>query len=135
MSDEVEVLSVMVFFFKQKTAYEVRISDWSSDLCSSDLIDAMRRTFPEADIYPMYGLTEAFRSTYLDPALVADHPNSMGRAIPYAEILVCRPDGSVASADKPGEIARQSVGKGKGGYVRVDLGGRGLVKKKNKKQR
>src|SRR3546814_969186 len=28
------------FFFKQKTAYEMRISDWSSDVCSSDLIDA-----------------------------------------------------------------------------------------------
>src|SRR3546814_7148522 len=30
---------VCVFFFKQKTAYEMRISDWSSDVCSSDLID------------------------------------------------------------------------------------------------
>src|SRR3546814_11337927 len=29
----------VVFFFKQKTAYEMRISDWSSDVCSSDLID------------------------------------------------------------------------------------------------
>src|SRR3546814_14262607 len=29
----------MVFFFKQKTAYEMRISDWSSDVCSSDLMD------------------------------------------------------------------------------------------------
>src|SRR3546814_9031542 len=29
-----------VFFFKQKTAYEMRISDWSSDVCSSDLIEA-----------------------------------------------------------------------------------------------
>src|SRR3546814_1568250 len=32
------VLFVVVFFFKQKTAYEMRISDWSSDVCSSDLI-------------------------------------------------------------------------------------------------
>src|SRR3546814_10789818 len=31
--------SVVVFFFKQKTAYEMRISDWSSDVCSSDLPD------------------------------------------------------------------------------------------------
>src|SRR3546814_8873334 len=35
MSDSVVV--VMFFFFKQKTAYEMRISDWSSDVCSSDL--------------------------------------------------------------------------------------------------
>src|SRR3546814_8914398 len=32
-----------MFFIKQKTAYEMRISDWSSDVCSSDLHDAMRR--------------------------------------------------------------------------------------------
>src|SRR3546814_17325854 len=30
---------LFVFFFKQKTAYEMRISDWSSDVCSSDLVD------------------------------------------------------------------------------------------------
>src|SRR3546814_6953011 len=33
------VLSYSVFFFKQKTAYEMRISDWSSDVCSSDLVE------------------------------------------------------------------------------------------------
>src|SRR3546814_10631845 len=33
------------FFFKQKTAYELRISDWSSDVCSSDLVRMERRTF------------------------------------------------------------------------------------------
>src|SRR3546814_10313042 len=32
------ILFLMFFFFKQKTAYEMRISDWSSDVCSSDLI-------------------------------------------------------------------------------------------------
>src|SRR3546814_3611601 len=31
--------ALFIFFFKQKTAYEMRISDWSSDVCSSDLID------------------------------------------------------------------------------------------------
>src|SRR3546814_1408010 len=34
------ILSIDCFFFKQKTAYEMRISDWSSDVCSSDLVDA-----------------------------------------------------------------------------------------------
>src|SRR3546814_5304929 len=33
------VLCIIVFFFKQKTAYDMRISDWSSDVCSSDLLD------------------------------------------------------------------------------------------------
>src|SRR3546814_16926816 len=35
--DEVFNIAFLVFFFKQKTAYELRISDWSSDVCSSDL--------------------------------------------------------------------------------------------------
>src|SRR3546814_7725710 len=37
MSVTLTVIMFLVFFFKQKTAYEVRISDWSSDVCSSDL--------------------------------------------------------------------------------------------------
>ena len=37
--------------------------------------------------YLMYGLTEAFRSTYLDPAEVDRHPDSIGKAIPNAEVL------------------------------------------------
>jgi acyl-CoA ligase (AMP-forming) (exosortase A-associated) len=68
------------------------------------LIDRLRARFPAADIVPMYGLTEAFRSTWLDPAHVAAHPTSMGRAIPFAEILVIRGDGSVAEDDEPGEL-------------------------------
>src|SRR3546814_2810072 len=35
------------FFFKQKTAYEMRISDWSSDVCSSDLVDPQLTLYPE----------------------------------------------------------------------------------------
>jgi acyl-CoA synthetase (AMP-forming)/AMP-acid ligase II len=44
----------------------------------------------------MYGLTEAFRSTYLEPALLDDHPDSMGSAIPFAEIMVVDSDGKTA---------------------------------------
>jgi acyl-CoA ligase (AMP-forming) (exosortase A-associated) len=68
------------------------------------LVAKLRALFPQADLYPMYGLTEAFRSTYLPPDLVDLHPDSMGRAIPFAEILVVRPDGSVTDADEPGEL-------------------------------
>ncbi|NWM55051.1 AMP-binding protein, partial [Escherichia coli] len=56
-----------------------------------------RARFPQADLYPMYGLTEAFRSTYLDPALVDAHPDSIGTAIPFAEILGVDPDGARAA--------------------------------------
>src|SRR3546814_9557964 len=40
------MLCVSFFFFKQKTAYELRISDWSSDVCSSDLLEAVVRLVP-----------------------------------------------------------------------------------------
>src|SRR3546814_9579212 len=49
--DSVLVFLCFFFFFKQKTAYEMRISDWSSDVCSSDLIYKeirCRKSLPEA---------------------------------------------------------------------------------------
>lgn len=68
------------------------------------LVRALRARFSAADLYPMYGLTEAFRSTYLDPALVDAHPDAIGTAIPFAEIMVVRADGSEAPAGAPGEL-------------------------------
>ncbi len=68
------------------------------------LIKAMRQTFPKARIFPMYGLTEAFRSTYLDPDLVDTHPTSVGTAIPFAEVLIVRADGSACAPGEPGEL-------------------------------
>ena len=68
------------------------------------MVRALRLRFPSADLYPMYGLTEAFRSTFLPPALVDAHPDSIGRAIPFAEVLVVRADGTAAVAGEPGEL-------------------------------
>ena len=69
-----------------------------------DLVRKLRALFPAARLFPMYGLTEAFRSTYLDPALVDSHPTSMGKAIPFAEILVIGDDGDVTAPDEEGEL-------------------------------
>ena len=69
-----------------------------------DLVRRLRATFPQARLFPMYGLTEAFRSTYLDPALVDSHPTSMGRAIPFAEVLVVGDDGRIAADGEEGEL-------------------------------
>lgn len=68
------------------------------------MVRGLRERFPEADLYPMYGLTEAFRSTFLQPALVDDHPESIGREIPHAEVMIVRPDGGEAAAGEPGEL-------------------------------
>ncbi|WP_420384576.1 acyl-CoA ligase (AMP-forming), exosortase A system-associated [Novosphingobium sp.] len=68
------------------------------------LVRRLRALAPEADLYAMYGLTEAFRSTYLDPALIDAHPTAIGDAIPYAEILVVRDDGMPAGPGEAGEL-------------------------------
>jgi acyl-CoA ligase (AMP-forming) (exosortase A-associated) len=66
------------------------------------VVRRMRELFPAAEIHLMYGLTEAFRSTSLDPALLDSHPDSMGTAIPFADVMAAREDGSEA---EPGEEA------------------------------
>jgi acyl-CoA ligase (AMP-forming) (exosortase A-associated) len=68
------------------------------------LVRQLRVRFPKADLYAMYGLTEAFRSTYLDPALIDAHPTSIGTAIPYAEVMVVADDGSEAAPGEEGEL-------------------------------
>ena len=68
------------------------------------LVRGLRARFPAADLYAMYGLTEAFRSTYLDPALIDAHPEAIGRAIPFAQVSVRRPDGTHAATGEPGEL-------------------------------
>ena len=68
------------------------------------MVRALRARFPAARLFPMYGLTEAFRSTYLDPDLVDRHPDSIGRAIPFAEVMVVTADGNAARPGEPGEL-------------------------------
>ena len=68
------------------------------------LVRRLRALFPQAKLHLMYGLTEAFRSSSLDPALVDRHPDSVGAGIPFAELMVVRPDGSEASPGEEGEL-------------------------------
>lgn len=68
------------------------------------LVRALRRTIPQARLFPMYGLTEAFRSTFLDPSLVDSHPTSMGTAVPFAEVLVMRDAVTLAGPGEEGEL-------------------------------
>jgi acyl-CoA ligase (AMP-forming) (exosortase A-associated) len=69
----------------------------------------LRAIFPAAKPYLMYGLTEAFRSTYLDPAEVDRRPDSIGKAIPNAEILVVRPDGTPCGPGEEGELVHRGA--------------------------
>lgn len=70
---------------------------------------ALRAKLPNTQPYLMYGLTEAFRSTYLPPEEVDRRPGSIGKAIPGAEILVVRPDGSPCAPGEPGELVHRGV--------------------------
>ncbi len=72
-------------------------------------IRKLRQHVPDTRIYLMYGLTEAFRSTYLPPELVDERPTSIGKAIPNAEVLVVRPDGSECEAEEPGELVHRGA--------------------------
>jgi len=69
----------------------------------------LRTKLPHSRPFLMYGLTEAFRSTYLPPEEVDRRPDSIGKAIPNAEILVVRPDGSECDADEPGELVHRGA--------------------------
>lgn len=73
------------------------------------LLEKLRATFPAAKPYLMYGLTEAFRSTYLDPREVDRRPDSIGKAIPNAEILVLRPDGTQCAPGEEGELVHRGA--------------------------
>lgn len=72
-------------------------------------LDALRAHFPQADPYLMYGLTEAFRSTYLEPDQVDRRPSSIGKAIPDAQILVVREDGSRCGPGEEGELVHRGA--------------------------
>lgn len=69
----------------------------------------LRQALPNTEIFLMYGLTEAFRSTYLPPDQVDNRPESMGKAIPNADIRVVRPDGSECEAEEPGELVHRGA--------------------------
>src|SRR3546814_10988752 len=124
------------FFFKQKTAYEMRISDWSSDVCSSDLEQGRAATLDaDAEQLGVY----VFKGT----------ASIDGREVREGNLALLGPGGQVeivASDDRPAEVMllggpamdapivrsgdRRSVVSGQRVPVRVDLGCGRFIKKK-----
>lgn len=88
----------------EETRARLRRLTNSGGALTPDLVRRLRALFPQARLFAMYGLTEAFRSTFLDPALIDTHPTSMGKAIPHAEILVVNDAGAIAADDEEGEL-------------------------------
>lgn len=79
-----------------------------------ETLTTLRQRVPQAKPFLMYGLTEAFRSTYLPPDEVDRRPDSIGKAIPNVEILVLREDGSPCAPEEPGELVHRGVLVGQG---------------------
>jgi acyl-CoA ligase (AMP-forming) (exosortase A-associated) len=71
------------------------------------VLETIRQHVPNGQFFLMYGLTEAFRSTYLPPDQLDSRPDSIGKAIPNADILVVRDDGSLCVAHEPGELVHR----------------------------
>jgi acyl-CoA ligase (AMP-forming) (exosortase A-associated) len=88
----------------RETAARLRRLTNSGGRMSVSLVRRLRALFPQADLYSMYGLTEAFRSTWLDPGLIDAHPDAIGDAIPFAEVMVVGADGNPAVPGEPGEL-------------------------------
>jgi len=75
------------------------------------MISDCKETFTNAKFYSMHGLTEAFRSTYLDPSQVMIRPNSIGKAIPDVELYVINAEGKECAPREVGELIHR------GGYI------------------
>jgi len=76
---------------------------------SADMIADMRSAFPAAQIYSMFGLTEAFRGTYLPPDKLDAFPTSVGRAVPDCEVLVLDDKGDECAPNVVGELVQRGA--------------------------
>lgn len=89
------------------SAASVRYLTNSGGAMPDALLTQLQGIFNKAEPYLMYGLTEAFRSTYLPPADLPRKRGSMGKAIPNAEIVVVREDGTLCGPNEPGELVHR----------------------------
>jgi len=76
----------------------------SGGVLNPSTLARLREIWPQAKPVLMYGLTEAFRSTYLPHNEIDNHPGSMGIAIPNAEVYVLHEDGTECAANETGEL-------------------------------
>ena len=71
---------------------------------SRDTLARLRSRFGKTRVFLMYGLTEAFRSSYLDPDLIDERPDSIGKALPGVQLHVVNERGELCAPGEPGEL-------------------------------
>src|SRR3546814_15653662 len=113
-----------VFFFKQKTAYEMRISDWSSDVCSSDLNSYQKHSEYIVQHSDLQGFSQTDK--LILAALLRLHRGKFA-----ATSTAGLPEEWREPVRRLAIIDRKSVVEGKSVSARVDLGGSRIIKKKN----
>lgn len=90
--------------FSQREFPSLRYLTNSGGAFPVELIQRYRQVCPRTQIFLMYGLSEAFRSTYLPPAELDRRPASMGKAIPETEILVINDEGKECAPNEVGQL-------------------------------
>ncbi len=98
--DRVTILAVMPVYISKmfdedthklplpKQLEHIRVITSSGGCVTLPMIDNIKKYFTKAEFYSMHGLTEAFRSTYLEPSQINIRPDSIGKAIPEVEVFV-----------------------------------------------
>src|SRR3546814_19123385 len=129
MSSLMVCFSVLLFFFKQKTAYEMRISDWSSDVCSSDL--ALHHVQQDARI----ALADAAYQRQADGCHRGGGQADRDHALHRAGLRAGDRQRLLELAQHEKGVDRKRVVEGKSVTVRVDLGGSRSSKKTNSEQK
>src|SRR3546814_12274498 len=125
----------MLFFFKKKTAYEMRISDWSSDVCSSDLLQVMAGF--TADLHGRMGgcavvVEQQHQHAVMGAVGIPLHQRERDRGAGVASVAVFVPRAARLEQELPPD--RKSGVEGKSVIVRVDIGGSRFIKKPHKKK-
>jgi amino acid adenylation domain-containing protein len=93
--------------FRDEPLPALRIATNAGGHLPVPVVRAVRRAQPHARLFLMYGLTEVLRSTFLPPEEVDRRPDSMGRAIPDAEVLVLRDDLTPCAPGEVGELVHR----------------------------
>lgn len=92
-----------------EAAESMRYLTTSGGVSRKSTIVSLREKLPNTRIFKMYGLTEAFRSSYLPPEEIDSRPESVGRAVPGARLAVVREDGSLCAPGEPGELVHRGT--------------------------
>ncbi len=101
-------IQLVRFLEEQPEAFDnLRYITNSGGKIPGPILDSLPRVFPATEIYLMYGLTEAFRSTFLPPELFEKKKGAIGQAIPNVEIFVVDPEKGICGPGEQGELVHR----------------------------